>query len=260
MVFWEGGVDSLRYYVVADPHGFYTLLETALREKGFFDDESPHKLIVLGDLMDRGKEAVEMQDFILELMRKEEVILIRGNHEDLFRDFLLLDDCRYMEPHVSNGTYGTALQLSRFDMTQAMIMPDTFAKRLTRTPYFETIMPAMRNFFETSQYVFVHGWIPAFREGRHLYSSISDWRSASLEEWEKARWYNGMDAVRTSCEEKTVVCGHWHTSYGHYLFEERGSEFGVDADFTPYYAPGIIALDSCVAHSGFVNCIVLEDE
>ena len=116
--------------------------------------------------MDRGKEAVEMQDFILELMRKEEVILIRGNHEDLFRDFLLLDDCRYMEPHVSNGTYGTALQLSRFDMTQAMIMPDTFAKRLTRTPYFETIMPAMGNSLRpASTYSFTDGYRHSVRDG-----------------------------------------------------------------------------------------------
>ena len=40
----------------------------------------------------------------------------------------------------------------------------------------------------------------------------------------------------------------------------RGSEFGADADFLPYYAPGIIALDACTAFNGKVNVVVLEDE
>ena len=39
----------MRYYVVADIHGFYSELIIALTEKGFFKDESPHKLIVCGD-------------------------------------------------------------------------------------------------------------------------------------------------------------------------------------------------------------------
>ena len=51
-----------------------------------------------------------------------------------------------------------------------------------------------------------------------------------------------------------------HTSYGHSKFEGKGSEFDADADFSPYYAPGIIALDACTVISGKVNVVVLEDE
>ena len=69
----------MRYYVVADVHGFYTEMISALKEKGYFDDKSPHKLIVCGDLFDRGSEAKEMQRFIIELLEKDEVILIKGN-------------------------------------------------------------------------------------------------------------------------------------------------------------------------------------
>ena len=73
----------MKYYVVADVHGFYTELIAALDEKGFFKDKEPHKLIVCGDLFDRGQEAVALQAFIVDLMKKDEVILIHGNHEDL---------------------------------------------------------------------------------------------------------------------------------------------------------------------------------
>lgn len=37
------------------------------------------------------------------------------------------------------------------------------------------------------------------------------------------------------------------------------TEFGRDADFSPYVAPVIIALDACIAHSGGVKCIAIED-
>lgn len=34
----------------------------------------------------------------------------------------------------------------------------------------------------------------------------------------------------------------------------------ADSDFSPYYANGIIAIDTCTAFSRKVNCMVLEDE
>ena len=73
----------MRYYVTADVHGYFTELKTALTTQGFFEYQGPHKLIVCGDLYDRGTEALQLQAFILELMDKDQVILIRGNHEDL---------------------------------------------------------------------------------------------------------------------------------------------------------------------------------
>lgn len=71
----------MKYYVVADVHGFFTELKAALSEKGFFEDKEPHKLIICGDLLDRGNEALEVQSFVLDLLQKDEIILIRGNHE-----------------------------------------------------------------------------------------------------------------------------------------------------------------------------------
>ena len=69
-----------------------------------------------------------------------------------------------------------------------------------------------------------------------------------------------MEVSRHVTEDgKTIVCGHWHASYGHSVMEGKGSEFGPDADFSPFYGQGVIALDACTAVSGFVNCIVIED-
>lgn len=78
----------MRYYVTADVHGYFSELKDALTQQGFFADQEPHKLIVCGDLYDRGTEASQLQAFILELLAQDQVILIHGNHEDLTLNLL----------------------------------------------------------------------------------------------------------------------------------------------------------------------------
>lgn len=85
-----------------------------------------------------------------------------------------------------------------------------------------------------------------------------DWRSASAADWKKARWFNGMDLAPFKTEHKTVVCGHWHASYGHNL-AEGSPEFGPGSVFTPYYGEGIIAIDGCTVVTGIVNVLVLNE-
>lgn len=255
----KGAGVAMKYYVVSDIHGFYSKFHSALENAGFFADTEPHKLVVLGDLFDRGREARMLQSFILERMEKDEVILIRGNHEDLFVDLVTTDCGMAYRHHKLNGTYDTALQLTGFDAQEAFARCAAFADAAQKTPFYQQILPVMVDYFETKHYVFVHGWIPCHAADGE-YRPHSDWRAASPFEWQRARWYNGMDAIRGTTEEKTIVCGHWHASYGHARYEGKGGEFDEGADFSPYYAPGIIAVDGCTAYSGLVNIVVLEDE
>lgn len=159
----------------------------------------------------------------------------------------------------NRSEYDTALQLTGFDPVMASIRHYDFADAAKDTPFYKEIIPAMLDYFETEHYVFTHGWIPSIPNRDKSYSYISSWREADREQWNRARWFNGMDAVQTADENKTIVCGHWHTSYGHSKYEHKGTEFGEDADFSPYYGPGIIAIDACTAFSGKVNCLVIED-
>lgn len=249
----------MKYYITADVHGFYTGFHKALDDAGYFSDPEPHKLIILGDVFDRGLEAVQMQQFILQLMEQDDVILIRGNHEDLYEEMVTTDEGLPVRHHKSNGTYSTALQLTGYDPGLAIMRNLDFAAAAQETPYFRQIIPAAIDYYETEHYIFVHGWIPGVRERGGCYSYRADWRDADPEEWRWARWINGMDAAQSCTEEKTILCGHWHSSYGHRRYEHKGSEFGPDADFSPYYGPGVIALDACTAYSKKVNVVILED-
>ena len=42
----------------------FDILKNTLQEKGFFNDTEPHKLVVCGDLMDRGPGSKELEKFI----------------------------------------------------------------------------------------------------------------------------------------------------------------------------------------------------
>lgn len=65
---------------------------------------------------------------------------------------------------------------------------------------------------------------------------------------------------------KTIVCGHYHTSWGHTYIHNVGVEFPEDyfttfpGDFCdhkmhtePFVDEGIVALDACTAYSHKVN-------
>ena len=260
----------MKYYVVADPHGFYSYMMEALKEKGFFEEKKPHKLVICGDLFDRGDEAVEMQEFVSKLIDEDRVVLIKGNHEDLVLDFI--DNMgKYISyglmatHHFSNGTIDTCCQLTGLDLFEMEQDPERLKAEMYKTIYIKKIIPKMVDYFETPNHIFVHGWIPCNKQKIKMsfsaYQKITNWRESSKEQWDKARWINGMEAADFGVieDDKTIVCGHWHTSYGHSRIEGRCPEFGPSADFSPYYAKGIIALDACTIESRKVNCIVIED-
>lgn len=259
----------MKYYVIADPHGFYTLTRDALASAGFFADSAPSRLVVCGDLLDRGPEARELTEFLLSLHREGRLIYIRGNHEDLFSGCLQgvarghsHELACGMSFHHDNGTWDTLLALTGIPEKEAVAMGPSFAALVRETDYYQKLLPLAVNGYETPNYVFVHGWIPVAETEMGLPAYDPNWREADPVAWRLARWRNGMEAA---CEYKitepgkTVVCGHFHASYGHAVVEGRGAQHGETAVYTPFAAPGILALDACTACSGFVNCAVLED-
>lgn len=256
----------MKYYITADIHGFFNEFKTALAEKGFFTDSSPHKLIVCGDIFDRGSQALELQGFILDLLEKDEVILIRGNHEDLALELLngWQRESYLQYHHYTNGTLDTVFQLTETGFNDLKSAPNEVGRKFLHTAYIQKIIPSMFDYYETPNYIFVHGWIPCdVVNHSHMteYEFIENWRKSDEKSWSKARWINGMAAAHEGITEKgkTIVCGHWHCSFGHANYEGNGGEFDNNPDFSPYFSDGIIALDACTAVSGKVNCIVIDD-
>lgn len=254
----------MKYFAVSDCHGFYSNLMLALKNAGFDINKPEHILIVCGDLFDRGRQPREIFEFVKSLP-KERFVYVRGNHEDLLMDCLqeIYDGYNPRRHHYHNKTVQTIFDFcgvtdcdfwERRDETIA-----TIKKYIA--PLVDFINERCVNYYETSTHVFVHGWIPCDIQGSiryGTYTKLDDWRRATKEQWKSARWVNGMDCANywhITEPGKTIVCGHWHCSYGHYMFEDKETE----DDYTPFYSDGIIAIDACTALSGIVNCIVVDE-
>ena len=198
----------MKYYITADVHGFFTQLKEELTRKGFFEDPEPHKLVICGDLYDRGTEALQLQAFLLELLSKDQLILIRGNHEDLALDLLYKWNRKsYLQRHHNlNGTVDTVCQLTGFSEREVYTKTDEVGRAFLHDPFVRQILPATVDYFETGHYIFVHGWIPCLpishSSTEKEYVPVPDWRNADKELWEKAQEYLRKQAEQTSGENK----------------------------------------------------------
>jgi serine/threonine protein phosphatase 1 len=67
----------MKYFVFSDIHGHYQLLINELKKAGFDINNDNHMLISIGDNFDRGKENIEVYQYLKEL--KVNVESFRGS-------------------------------------------------------------------------------------------------------------------------------------------------------------------------------------
>ena len=268
-----------KYFVVSDVHSFFTIMMDTLIKNGFSKDDPEHVLVVCGDLFDRGNESLQLYNFVRSLP-EDRFIYIRGNHEDLLQDcyMQLVNGELVSSHHILNGTLGTILDLCKIDRKFEMQISYN-PKHLLRGDVMD-FMPEILdyinskcvNYLEISNYILVHGWIPCYYDDVNIYNSRrkmtykSDWRNASQGEWNESRWINGMLAWKQGVREpgKTIICGHWHCSYGWSWIKQERQEFPNKSkkdwkkSFEPFIDEGIVAIDACTAYSEITNCFIID--
>jgi len=76
-----------RIFVIGDIHGCLDMLDTMMHLIDWRPERD--RLIFLGDYIDRGRDPKGVIDYILELKKQSNLVeCLRGNHEELFLDFL----------------------------------------------------------------------------------------------------------------------------------------------------------------------------
>ncbi len=232
-----------KIFVISDVHGHYTLLKEALDNAGFDNENPNHLLVCCGDYFDRGDENVEVLKFFERLKHK---VLLRGNHEDLL---LRLLETGEILPH--NRINGTIKTLENFFGKYAVQNFDgavDFSGQWQAVDRICDFINETVNFFETENYVFVHGWLP---------DTSKEWRFSDDTAWEKARWtkwtekYDGQRPI----EDKILVCGHMPTFYADKFDATRLKD---NADI--FYGNGLIAIDAGTYDTKKVNVLVIEDK
>lgn len=235
-------------FVTADVHSYYDILMDELKKTGYDYNDNSHVFVSLGDLLDRGNKPKECLEFVNSLP-PERKILIRGNHEDLMEEAIR---CKYFSNHdFSNGTAQTAQLVTGISLNNAPDHAVLFA--MSENKLYNDYINSCVDYAVVGDNVFVHGWIPCFDEFGTL-SYDSNWEIGN---WDSARWLNGMAAWAKGIRipDKTIYCGHWHTSYGHQHIHEESEE-----RFDPFLDKGIVALDACCAYSHTLNVYKIEVE
>lgn len=238
----------MKYFITSDVHGHYTELKNKLDKQDF--NEQLDTLVVCGDLLDRGKENVKCIQYVNSLPNK---VLIKGNHEYNLEKCLREYNFSYADKH--NGTLDTILEIAKYVSGKKYLNAYDREIYLYTNQYLELsqYLNSLRDYFEFTgidgnNYVCCHGWLP------------QDYKDENCKDFEYCSWLNGMEQWHNgnTFKDKTIICGHWHCSYGNSKFHHIGSEFGKDACFEPFKDKGIIALDACTVLTKKVNVIVLE--
>ena len=74
----------MKYFVVSDLHGNAEALSELIKHWNEYEE----KLLFIGDLNSRGPKSVLIMKMIMDLVKKEKAIWIKGNHEVMLDEFL----------------------------------------------------------------------------------------------------------------------------------------------------------------------------
>lgn len=250
---------SKTYFAVSDVHSFYTILIKSLEENGWEQDNPDHILILCGDAFDRGKESVQLFEF-LKSLPKERLIYIKGNHEDLLQSCCESIEMGYVPSinHFYNGTINTICDICDVTRGEILNMDQRYYDfdlqhyiNKQMSPLLTFIKETCVDYYQIKDKIFVHGWIPSdsirnvFDETTYIYDS--HWKKGN---WERARWVNGMKAWSdgVKIDNKTIVCGHWDSWWGHKNINEENVE-----NHNTFEQEGIICLDACTVKSKQIN-------
>ena len=119
-----------RVFVVGDIHGCFNTLENLLFEKCCITKYD--RLILLGDIIDRGPKIKETLQFIVDLIRQGyDIITIRGNHEQYMIDTLV--NPKYLKNWFKNGGQST---LDSFCVMNPGFIDDEIVDYIFNTKYY----------------------------------------------------------------------------------------------------------------------------
>lgn len=159
------------YYIIGDIHGHLTLLQQTLNKINLKLDFNG-KLIFLGDYIDGGKNSSEVLYMIQNLVKmyKDKVIVLRGNHEESFLEWLNnpVDYIHYFIEDQNFNTLKTFFTEEEFDYISNKIdwhenvqqMSVYFAKIIKeKHKDLVTWLKKLPYYYETEKQIFVHAGI-----------------------------------------------------------------------------------------------------
>lgn len=236
---------STTYFVISDIHSHYSSMIKALNEQGYQSSNQNHRLLVLGDLFDRGEDAVKVLEYLYTLYKENKAEVLLGNHDSFLLDFL---DKKFerVDFNIKRNGFGKTLhQLSGLVPNESNYEEIQY-KIMSEFPYLHEWLKSLPLFIEKDDYIFVHGGI----DGGKL-----DWRTMSSRR--DFVWSREIDLPKV--EGKIVVAGHHRVATIRKKTEDYNLLFLHSPElFDILYEDGKILIDRFVEVSNEINVLVLE--
>lgn len=154
-------------FAMSDIHGHYELMKKRIDQLIPYLAEKNNRLILLGDFIDRGdssfqclKAAFDLQDEL----GTDKVIVLKGNHEEWFREFLDENENIWLAEDDDFCTSGTFLLKEQFEELKKLTNRNeqtSFLRKCIKTNHKELLswMKRLKAFYETETQIFVHAGI-----------------------------------------------------------------------------------------------------
>lgn len=211
-------------YCVSDIHGHYTILMKLLERIKFSDSD---KLLILGDLCDRGYENLAVLDFVMNNSKNVECLM--GNHDEFLRDWLNPLSTYNTDLWAYNGGDGT--------LSELLGVPESKREDIKR------FINSLKYYKIIGTNVFVH----AGTLGPHS-------RAQSIEGYMRAQnkhdlvWARRKKAPESfnNCKfPVTFYCGHTPTIYMVY-------------DYKIVRKGNTVFIDCGLGHGGCLGCVCID--
>lgn len=205
---WRPSKNSI--YVIPDIHGKYHQLVLILnRILPLRNNKSSYdKIIFLGDYIDRHTNSHKVLNLLINLKKEypEQIIFLKGNHEDMFYSSMMDNHSDNYIMWMANGGEETLLGYLKeagIDVFSAYTFDRNRIKQIVPQQHIDFIKN-LQYYYETDDYIFVHGGfdpsIPA--ENQHPQELM----------WGNGLWQIVKEMAANNEElpwKKTIIMGHW---------------------------------------------------
>jgi serine/threonine protein phosphatase 1 len=146
----------IRTLVISDIHGCYQEFRELLELVKY--KPKADKLILLGDLVDRGPGSKEVVEYVIKLSREENVIVLRGNHDQRFIDVMTYEGT---EEELKFFDYGGLQAINSYQDNNDNDLPSERLKKVrhiiqSKYTHHITFLDSLPYFYEDQNHIFVH--------------------------------------------------------------------------------------------------------
>jgi serine/threonine protein phosphatase 1 len=154
-------------FAISDVHAHYDAMKRRFDQIRPFLDKGDHRLIMLGDYIDEGKDSYRCLQLAYDLQQEygvDQVVALRGNHEEWFLDFLfdagddwLAEDDNYR----TSRTFLLDDQREKLDQMHSREEILSYLKDCIKKNHKELIawLKKLPYYYETETQIFVHAGV-----------------------------------------------------------------------------------------------------